>query len=85
MKSKTQQILRENVKTVLHAVTPLPTPKWNPEAPSRFAAKRQEGAAAPRTNSWTTNTVYDGEELKPFTGRTGSMKAYAIPSKGSSG
>ena len=44
--------------------------------------KHPAEALAPTTNIWTQD-LYDGAELRPFTGRHGSMDAYKLPSLGS--
>ena len=46
-----------------------------------YATKRLAGTASPRTTTGGAGT-YDGAELRPYTGRPGSMDAYKLPSLG---
>lgn len=59
-------------------------PRWEVTiAGITASAEKEKGTtsvATPRTNNMWSGGVYDGAELRPFTGRRGALDAYKIPS-----
>ena len=85
-----KRILRTNPNTTAHEHRPAAA-KLSERArqimsiperePGKYAMPKPPGAAGAREYTVGTGT-YTGEELRPFAGRAGAMRAFNLPSRG---
>ena len=83
-----KRVMRVNVTAPVHQHRP-PENTLSEKSRKTFGLKKQEKYALPKlpgaagAREYTTGTgTYTGEELRPYTGRDGAMRAYALPSRG---
>lgn len=83
-----KRVMRVNATGPAHQHRP-PENTLSEKSRKTFGLKKQETYALPKlpgaagAREYTVGTgTYTGEELRPYTGRDGSMRAYALPSRG---